>query len=113
MVGEANRRKYPRANIRWPVTLKTSMKGNIKAQSGNLSAGGAYVHCDRASNPGELIDLTIEPPDRPSLQITAEVIWKGSVSPPGMGVRFLEISENDCQFLYNVVLDHLRKESKK
>ncbi len=112
MVGETNERKYPRANIRWPVTLKTAAADNITAQSGNLSAGGAYIHCDRTSNPGEVFDLTIEPPYRPSLQITAEVIWTRSASPEGMGVRFLEISENDCHFLNNIVLDHLRKNSK-
>ena len=112
MVGETNKRKYPRASIRWPVTLKTATADNIKAHSGNLSAGGAYIHCDQALNPGELLDLTIEPPHRPSLQIIAEVIWTRGASPVGMGVRFLEISENDCHFLNNIVLDHLRKEPK-
>ena len=112
MISDANRRKYPRAQIRWPVTLKTTIEGATKAQLGNVSAGGAYIHCDQTPNPGELIDLTIEPPDRPSLEISAEVVWTGKVFPPGMGVRFLEISENDCQFLYNVVLDHLETECK-
>jgi len=112
MISGAERRKYPRAEIRWPVTLKTTVAGVSRAQLENLSAGGAYIHCERTPNPGELIDLTIEPPDRPSLEISAEVVWTGRIFPTGMGVRFLEISENDCQFLYNVVLDHLRAESK-
>ena len=112
MISGAERRQYPRAEIRWPVTLKTTVAGVTRAQLGNLSAGGAYIHCERTPNPGELIDLTIEPPDRPSLEISAEVVWTEKAFPPGMGVRFLEISENDCQFLYNVVLDHLRAESK-
>ncbi|MGB5921625.1 MAG: PilZ domain-containing protein, partial [Syntrophobacteria bacterium] len=77
-------------------------------KSRNLGAGGAYIYCDHTPKSGELIDLTIKPPDRPSLQITAEVLWKDKVVPPGIGVRFVEISENDCQFLYNVVSNHLR-----
>ena len=112
LISSAERRKYPRAEIRWPVTLKTTVEGVMRAQLGNLSAGGAYIHCERISNPGELIDVTIEPPYRPPFDISAEVVWTGKVAPPGMGVRFLEISENDYQFLYNVVLDHLRKESR-
>ena len=112
VISDADRRKYPRAEISWPVTLKTTIVGVTRAQLGNLSAGGAYIHCDHTRNPGELIVLTIKPPDRQSLEIRAEVVWTGKTFPPGMGVRFLEISENDCQFLYNVVLDHLKAESK-
>ena len=93
--------------MKWPVTIQTS-QGLIEGKSRNLGAGGAYIYCDQTPKSGELIDLTIKPPDRPSLQITAEVLWKDKVVPPGMGVRFVEISENDCQFLYNVVSNHLR-----
>jgi hypothetical protein len=95
-----------------PVTLKTARAGVTRAQLGNLSAGGAYIHCEHTPHPGELIALTIESPGGQSLEIGAQVIWKGNAFPPGMGVRFLEISENDCQFLYNVVLDHLKAASK-
>jgi len=110
MISDADRRKYPRAEIAWPVTLKTTIEDVTRAQLGNLSAGGAYIHCKQTRNPGELIVLTIKPPDRQSFEITAEVVWTGNTFPPGMGVRFLEISENDCQFLYSVVLDHLKAE---
>ena len=109
---DADRRKYPRAELGWPVTLKTTIEGDTRAQLGNLSAGGAYIHCDQIRSPGESIILTIKPPDRQSLEIRAEVVWTGNTFPPGMGVRFLEISENDCQFLCNVVLAHLKAESK-
>ena len=112
MTGNADRRKYPRAEIGWPVTLKTAIEGVTTAQLGNLSAGGAYIHCDQSRDPGELIVLTIKLPDGQSLEIRAEVVWTGETFPPGIGVRFLEISENDCQFLHDVVLDHLKAESK-
>lgn len=111
LISDADRRKYPRAEIGWPVTLKTTMEDVTILQLGNLSAGGAYIHCKQTRNPGELIVLTIKPPGRQSFEITAEVVWTENTLPPGMGVRFLEISENDCQFLYNVVLDHLKAES--
>jgi hypothetical protein len=107
MLPKIERRIFQRAEIKWPVTIQTS-QGLIEGKSRNLGAGGAYIYCDQTPKSGELIGLTIKPPDRPSLQITAEVLWKDKVVPLGMGVRFVEISENDCQFLYNVVSNHLR-----
>ena len=107
MLPKIERRMFQRAEIKWPVTIQTS-QGLIEGKSGNLGAGGAYIYCDQTPKRGELIGLTIKPPDRPSLQITAEVLWKGKVVPPGIGVRFVEISEDDSQFLYNVVSNHLK-----
>jgi hypothetical protein len=112
IISDSDRRKYPRAEISWPVTLKTTIAGASRAQLGNLSAGGAYIRCDQTGNPGELIVFTIKRPDRRSFEIRAEVVWTGKAFPPGMGVRFLEMSENDCQFLHHVVLAHLKAESR-
>ncbi len=102
MLPKIERRMFQRAEIKWPVTIQTS-QGLIEGKSGNLGAGGAYIYCEQTPKCGELIGLTIKPPDRPSLQITTEVLWKGKVVPPGIGVGFVEISEDDSQFLYNVV----------
>jgi hypothetical protein len=107
MLPKIERRIFQRAEIKWPVTIQTS-QGLIEGKSRNLGAGDAYIYCHQTPKRGELIGLTIKPPDRPSLQITAEVLWKDKVVPLGMGVRFEEISENDCQFLYNVVSNHLK-----
>lgn len=107
MLPRIERRMFQRAAIKWPVTIQTS-QGFIEGKSRNLGAGGAYIYCDQTPKRDELIDLTIKPPDRPSLQITAEVLWEGKLVPSGIGVRFVEISEDDCQFLYNVVSSHLK-----
>jgi len=107
MLPKIERRMFQRAEIKWPVTMQTS-QGLIEGKSRNLGAGGAYIYCHQTPKSSELIGLTIKPPDRPSLQITAEVLWKGKVVPPGIGVRFVEISEDDSQFLYNVVSNHLK-----
>ena len=107
MLPKLERRMFQRAEIKWPVAIQTS-QGLIEGKTGNLGAGGAYIYCDQTPKHGELIGLIIKPPDRPSLQITAEVLWKGKVVPPGIGVGFVEISEDDCQFLYNVVSNHFK-----
>ena len=107
MSPKIERRIFQRAEIEWPVTIQTS-EGLIEGKSRNLDAGSAYIYCDQTPKSGGLIGLTIKPPYWPSLQITAEVLWKDKVVSPEMGVRSVEISEDDCQCLYNVVSNHLK-----
>ena len=102
MVPDTERRNYPRAEIRWPVIIKTA-QDTIEAKLRNLGVGGAYIHCDQAPNQGEIVALTLRPPIGPSLEITAEVVWAGKVLALGIGVRFVEISDKDRQFIADAV----------
>jgi hypothetical protein len=104
---EAERRKHLRAGLRWPVTIKTT-QGIIRAETRNIGAGGAYIHCDNALEPGEFVPIAIKPPNRSDFKVTALVVWAAKVMPLGMGVRFVEISEEDSQFICNAVSDHLK-----
>lgn len=103
---DTERRDYPRVEIRWPVIIE-SEQGTIEAKLRNLGIGGAYIHCDQTPHPGELVSLEIRPPDTSALKITAEVIWTGKVLALGMGVRFVEISDQDCQFISEIVSELL------
>jgi uncharacterized protein (TIGR02266 family) len=102
MVPERERRIYPRAEIRWPVTIE-SAQGTIEAKLRNLGIGGAYIHCEETPDPGERISLTIRPPESSPLKVTAEVIWAGKVLALGMGVRFVEMSDEDRQFISDAI----------
>jgi len=102
MVLEEDRRSYPRAEIRWPVTIE-SARGTIEAKLRNLGIGGAYIHCDETPEPGERISLTIRPPESSELEVIAEVIWTGKVLALGMGVRFVEVSDENRQFISDSV----------
>jgi len=102
MIPDEDRRTYPRAEIRWPVTIE-SAGGIIEAKLRNLGIGGAYIHCDETLEPGERVSLTIRPPESAVLKITAEVIWAGKVLALGMGVRFVEMSDEDRQFISDAV----------
>jgi hypothetical protein len=97
------RRSSPRAEIRWPVIIK---KGPdiIEAKLRNLGVGGAYIHCEQTLEPGESVTLTIQPPTASPLTITAEVIWAGKVLALGVGVHFVEMSDQDRQFISETVL---------
>jgi hypothetical protein len=102
MVPDKDRRTYPRAEIRRPVTIE-SAQGTIEAKLRNLGIGGAYIHCDKTPEPGERIVLTIRPPESSALEVIAEVIWAGKVLALGMGVRFVEMSDEDRQFISDTV----------
>ena len=102
MVPERERCTYPRAEIRWPVTIE-SARGTIEAKLRNLGIGGAYIHCEETPDPGERISLTIRPPESSALTVIAEVIWASKVLALGMGVRFVEMSDEDRQFISDAV----------
>jgi hypothetical protein len=50
--------------------------------------------------------MTIEPPDRQPISATVKVIWRGETPDPAMGVRFVEISDDDLQFISKAVSDY-------
>ena len=102
MVTDTERRSYPRAEIRWPVTIKTE-EGIIEAKLRNLGIGGAYIHCEEVLEPGEAVTLTIQPPTGSPITLTAKVIWAGKVLALGMGVHFVEMSDQDRQFISDTV----------
>ena len=104
---EKERREHLRAGLRWPVTIETA-QGVIEAKTRNIGVGGAYIRCDMTPEPGEFVPLTIKPPDRSDLKITALVVWAAKVLPLGMGVRFVEISEQDSQYILSAVSNHLK-----
>ena len=106
MAMNAERRHHARAEIRWPVTIRTAQEV-IEANLRNLGAGGAYIHCDQTPEVGESVTLTITPPDSSPIEITAEVVWAGKVLALGMGVRFIEISDQDRQFIFETVSEQL------
>ena len=106
MAIKTDRRHHARAEIRWPATIKTAEEV-IEARLRNLGTGGAYIHCDQTAEPGEFVALTIMPPNSSPIEITAEVVWAGKVLALGMGVRFVEISDQDRQFILKIVSKQL------
>ncbi|MGD8989499.1 MAG: PilZ domain-containing protein [Syntrophobacterales bacterium] len=103
-------RANPRAELKWPVFALTD-KGPILGETKNVSTGGAYVCCPEPLRLNEVIDLAINSPEK-SLNVKAEVVWSNiygpddKINPRGMGVRFLDISNEDRKFIAQVVNEH-------
>ena len=94
MIGE-DRRIYPRAEVRWPVSATTA-EGSFQGETMNLSMMGAFISCSRPLGLDETVALTINIPDSDhSLTVRAQVVWSNACvsgddkGPHGMGVRFI------------------------
>ena len=102
------KRQYPRVDITYPVKMETS-QGTIEAETKNLSLGGAFICCQKPLALGENFSLTIDTPYHQPLTVNAEVVWSNTNVPDdkvvnrGMGIRFLQITEKDREFLDQLI----------
>jgi hypothetical protein len=100
-------RKYPRAEINWPVSIVTP-GGTIMAKVINISLGGAFICCEKPFPSGEVFELTMTGPDNEPLIATAKVVWSNANVPDekvvnrGMGVRFIKMADKHIQLLKQI-----------
>lgn len=113
---EEKKRMEMRAEISWPVVIRTdgdSFEGNTV----NVSASGALLCFSQQLSLMEIVTLTIRPPIRPALEITAEVVRtdipcdNDDSTQRGAAVRFIIISERDREFVSFSVFDHLQQKA--
>ena len=74
----------------------------IRIDSLMLSFGGVYVQCSKPPPRDEIFWIAIKPPERLPLEVTSEVAW---IDTHGVGIRFIEISEENQRFLYRFLFD--------
>jgi Tfp pilus assembly protein PilZ len=108
------RRRYPRARIEWPVTIKTD-QGIISGYTLNLSAGGATVRLQNPPLVHEIIEMTIKIPELDRhLAVEAEVIWStadivdNELTSPIIGLNFTVITDQDRWLISTAVAKVLR-----
>ena len=94
MFSPRERRKYHRAEVEWPVTIKHFQKP-LESVTINASADGAFIRCGKPIKPKEIVEIVINIPDiDPPFEIIGEVMWSNTygpdnnVTPHGMGVQF-------------------------
>ena len=97
----------PRAKIQWPVIVQKST-GVIEGVTLNISSTGVFIGCRRPLRLNEVFDMVITTPEQ-DIGARAEVVWSNKygpddhITPRGMGVRFLDISEEDQRFIAKTV----------
>ena len=104
------KRIYPRAELTWPVSAQVG-GSLIEGVTKNIGVSGAYVCCARPPRLNSVFAMVINTPDK-SLNIKAEVVWSNiygrddKINPRGMGVRFIEISDEDRRLITHEVTDN-------
>jgi hypothetical protein len=102
--------KYPKAPIKWYVSAQAGGK-EIDGVTKEISARQAYICCSQPLRLKEVFDLVIASPER-DIAVKAEVVWSNKygyddqITPRGMGVCFVEISEEDRRLISEVVNEH-------
>ena len=102
--------KYPKAPVKWYVSAQVGGK-EIDGVTKELSTRQAYICCSEPLRLKEVFDLVIASPER-DIPIKAEVVWSNKygyddqITPRGMGVCFVDISEEDRRLIAEVVNDH-------
>jgi hypothetical protein len=113
---EQKKRMEMRAEIAWPVVIKTDCD-SFEGKTVNVSASGALLCFTPQLSLMEVVRLTIKPPVRPALEITAEVVRtdipcdNDDSARRGAAVRFIIISEKDREFVSFSVFDHLQQKA--
>lgn len=112
---ETERRKEPRIDVRWPVAVFAE-HATIEGETRNISVGGLAIFCDEPLRMNESYRISISPPNHSAVGINGKVIWsdlygiEDDDTTVGMGVCFVEISEEDRKYLEEVVTAHLKGE---
>ncbi|MFC1516745.1 TIGR02266 family protein [Thermodesulfobacteriota bacterium] len=92
--------------------LKASM---IKAVAGNLSVGGLFIKTEKPYGKGEEFMLDLQLPEvSEAISVSCEVAWSRvgwdiNQNPPGMGVKFVDMSDEDRRKLAEYVNTEMLK----
>jgi uncharacterized protein (TIGR02266 family) len=111
MVDYAN---IPRDARRVPIATKVQFKfdrfsGFISEYSSNLSPTGMFIVTEKPEPPGRILDLEFRLGDGfEIINGQGEVVWArtvpdGPARPPGMGIRFLDLSPGSQELIYRIV----------
>ena len=116
MTIESNNSKETRAANRLKTELKvyygSSRKKSLSGFSVDLSAGGIYFCTDNLLEIDEELTLTFSIPgdEKKAVSCKARVAWVNTKEnqhkpdyPPGMGVEFLDLAQEDLDSLVNFI----------
>ena len=106
-----NRKKYPKAGVKWYVSAHSTDR-YVDGVTKEISPRQAYIRCEKPFRLNEIVNVTIDAPER-YLEFKAEVVWSNiygyddDITPRGMGVRFLKISEEDQKYISDLIEENL------
>ena len=104
----SDKRKHPRVNARWPVTVFTD-QGEIDGETINISLEGIAICCDEPLHLNRIFRISIITLDDHIIQVFGKVVWSDvygmddQETEIGMGVCFVEVSDKDRHIINDVI----------
>ena len=112
MKEKTERRKYPRIEARWPLSLKIGPE-IVGAETRNITVDGMYINCGQPLPLNSTLEISIKPPDRQAIGVEGRVIWSEVYASDskktiyGVGISFVEIDDKDWRFFERLVTSSL------
>lgn len=108
MVDPSEKRKAPRINVTWPITIITS-QGTIEGESRNITPSGIFIHCKKKLPEDEVYQMIIKLPNGKQIIVRGQMMWSnlngredtGSLA--DMGFSFIKMSDEDQKVLRTVI----------
>ena len=108
------KRKYPRVEVTWPVTIYYEDE-KIDGETKNISAEGVSLQCEKPLPVNRAFSILINPPDHQAIDLKGEVIWSElygidgahKTDVYGLGVCLVELSEEDKQLLKAMLSNYI------
>ena len=100
----------PRPELKWTVSAQIG-GAIIHGETKDISLQGAFIRCRNPLNLNEVFDMVVDAPGK-SLNVKAEVVWSNvhgpddKITPRGMGVRFVKISNEDRRVIAQKLDNH-------
>jgi len=108
LVDPSERRKAPRINVNWPVTIITS-EGMIEGESRNITPSGVFIHCKKKLPEDEVYQMIIKLPNGKQIVVRGQMMWSNlngredTGALVDMGFSFIKMSEQDQKVLRTVI----------
>ena len=101
------RRRLPRVDINWPVTIFAKNE-TIDGESRNISSEGLYICSDKPLLLNETYQISIKPPHHQAIGVTGKIVWSDlygidDKKTYGVGVCLVKIPETDRHLLKEVI----------
>ncbi len=108
MVDPSEKRKAPRINVTWPITIITS-QGTIEGESRNITPSGIFIHCKKKLPEDEVYQMIIKLPNGKQIIVRGQRMWSNlngrddTGSLVNMGFSFIKMSDEDQKVLRTVI----------
>jgi hypothetical protein len=110
MSASHEKRKYPRAEIRWPVTIMTP-DGPKEGETSNIGTGGALISCDYPLPLHKRVCVIFKVPNRSPIVVNT-MVARSNISKTGekstvpeVAFYYLELTDEEIQFLHAAVAE--------